>query len=164
MQHKQSAKRSRHRLKFLVAVAAEDRFKRWFPVERPVAVSVKKTIAVAPAALGFHPGSSVFRRQPAPCIRPSLRSDVDLLCPLSTLSLATGQAFTIADPDHASSFSLPQNCSKKPPPRLINQSRSRPDRRHASFRPTPRRRIRENPVMYSSPLRVYRSFHCAPCG
>ena len=27
---------------------------------------------------------------------------MDLLCPLSTLSLATGQAFTIADPDHAS--------------------------------------------------------------
>ena len=42
-----------------------------------------------------------------PCILPSLRSDVDLLCPLSTLSFATGQAFTLADPNHASSFSLP---------------------------------------------------------
>ena len=51
-----------------------------------------------------------------PCIRPSLRSDVDLLCPLSTHSLATGQAFTIADPDHASSFSSPTNCKKKQPP------------------------------------------------
>ena len=36
------------------------------------------------------------------CIRPSLRSDVDLLCPLPTLALATGQALTVADPDHAS--------------------------------------------------------------
>ena len=44
-----------------------------------------------------HPSAST-----GACIRPSLRSDVDLLCPLSTLSLATGQAFTIADPDHAS--------------------------------------------------------------
>ena len=106
-----------------------------------------------------HPSAST-----GACIRPSLRSDVDLLCPLSTLSLATGQAFTIADPDHASSFSLPQNCSKKPPPRLKYQSRSRHCRRHTSFRHAPRRCIRENPVMYSSPLRVYRSFHCAPCG
>jgi hypothetical protein len=42
----------------------------------------------------------VYRRplpgeQPSPDIRPSLRSDVDLLCPLSALLLATGQAFTI---------------------------------------------------------------------
>ena len=62
---KQSAKRSSHRPKFLVAVAAEAPSKRCFPVERPLAGVVKKIIAVAPAALGFHPGSSVFRRQPA---------------------------------------------------------------------------------------------------
>ena len=35
-------------------------------------------------------------KQPPPDIRPSLRSDVDLLCPLAALPLATGQAFTIA--------------------------------------------------------------------
>ena len=38
-----------------------------------------------------------FRHRGAPVsqIHPSLRSDVDLLCPLSALMLATGQAFTI---------------------------------------------------------------------
>ena len=40
-------------------------FQAVFSVERPMAVSVKKTIVVAPAALGPHPGSSIFRRQPA---------------------------------------------------------------------------------------------------
>lgn len=45
-------------------------FQAVFSVERPVAGSVKKIIVVAPAALGIHPGSSVFRRQPAR-LRPS---------------------------------------------------------------------------------------------
>ena len=61
-------------------------------------------------------------------------------------SASTGPASSVADPDHASSFSPPPNCSKKPPPRLIYQSRSRPDRRHASFRQTPRRRISDNAI------------------
>ena len=55
-----------------------------------------------------------------------------------------------------------QTATRRPPPQLKCQSRSRPERRHIGFHLTPRRRIRENPVMYSSPLRVYRSFHCAP--
>ena len=59
---------------------------------------------------------------------------------------STGPASFRADPDHASSFSPPTNCQKKPPPHLINQSRSRPDRRHASFRQTPRRRISDNAI------------------
>ena len=160
------------------------------------------------------------RGAPVSQIHPSLRSDVDLLCPLSALMLATGQAFTIrpsttvaawqpgpaapirgqasippvfvstgsgasvcrdlpgfasacvhpcqengsshqflpnlsastgpasfvADPDHASPFSRQPDCQKKPPPRLKYQSRSRPDRRHASFRQTPRRRISDNAI------------------
>ena len=60
------------------AVAAEAHSKWCFSFERPVAVSVKKIIAVAPAALGFHPGSSVFRRQPA-----RLRSSPIRITPLS---------------------------------------------------------------------------------
>ena len=48
-----------------------------------------------------------------PCIRPSLRSDVDLLCPLSTLSLATTQALTIADPDHASAIRKSSNVQRE---------------------------------------------------
>ena len=40
-------------------------FKWSFPAERPLAGLVYKIIAEAPAALGIHPGSSVFRRQPA---------------------------------------------------------------------------------------------------
>ena len=44
----------------------------------------------------------IQRRQPALAFVLHFRSDVDLLCPLSTPSLATGQAFTIAAPDHAS--------------------------------------------------------------
>ena len=40
----------------------------------------------------------------------------------------------------------PTNYNKKPPPRLKYQSRSRPDRRHASFRQTPRRRISDNAI------------------
>ena len=59
-------------------------------------------------------------------------------------SASTGPASSVADPDHASSFSPRPNCSKKPPPRLKYQSRSRPDRRHASFRQTLRRRISDN--------------------
>ena len=65
---------------------------------------------------------------------------------LPIYSASTGPAAFRADPDHASSFSTQPNCSKKPPPRLINQSRSRPDRRHASFRQTPRRRISDNAI------------------
>ena len=57
---------------------------------------------------------------------------------------STGPASFVTDPDHALPFSPPTNCSKKPPPRLKYQSRSRPDRRHASFRQTPRRRISDN--------------------
>ena len=59
-------------------------------------------------------------------------------------SASTGPASFRADPDHASSFSSRPNCSKKPPPRLINQSRSRPDRRHSIYRQTPRRCISDN--------------------
>ena len=58
-----------------------------------------------------HPSAST-----GACIRPSLRSDVDLLCPLSTLSLATGQAFTIADSDHASVIRKFNKVQKKQPP------------------------------------------------
>ena len=47
------------------AVAAEARSNLCFSVERPLAGSVKKIIAVAPAALVFRPGSSSIRRQPA---------------------------------------------------------------------------------------------------
>ena len=150
----------------------------------------------------LHPRSTLPPpRRVGPCLHPSLRSDVDLLCPLSALSLATVQAFTtyarrprsrlgnparlrwsggrhrfrqaspafiharrtglvqsflhdpsastgpassVADPDHASSFSPPPDCNKKPPPCLICQSRSRPDRRHSIYRQTPRRRISDN--------------------
>ena len=65
---------------------------------------------------------------------------------LPYLPASTGPAAFRADPDHASSFSTQPNCSKKPPPRLINQSRSRPDRRHTSFRQTLRRRISDNAI------------------
>ena len=40
-------------------------FQAVFSVERPLAWSVKKIIAVAPAALAVRPGSSFSRRQPA---------------------------------------------------------------------------------------------------
>ena len=128
----------------------------------PVFVSLLTSATVAawhpvPAAPVRGEGIDSARRHPCP-------ENVGNPKFLPYLSASTGPASSRADPDHASSFSPRPNCQKKPPPHLINQSRSRPDRRHASFRPTPRRRIRENPVMYSSPLRVYRSFHCAPCG
>ena len=47
------------------AVAAGERSNLCFPAERPLAGSVKKTIAVAPTALALRPGSSILRRQPA---------------------------------------------------------------------------------------------------
>ena len=73
------------------AVADGERSNLCFPVERPAAGSAKKIIAVAPAALGFHPGSSVFRRQPA-----RLRSSPIRITPLL--------------------FTNPTNCKKKQPP------------------------------------------------
>jgi len=48
-------------------------FQAVFSVVRPLAGSVKKIIVVAPAALGFHPGSSVFRRQPARLLSAPIR-------------------------------------------------------------------------------------------
>ena len=56
--------------KLRAAVAAGERSNLCFPVERPAAGSAKKIIAVAPAALGIHSGSQVFRRQPSR-LRPS---------------------------------------------------------------------------------------------
>ena len=147
-----------------------------FAVRRAAFASQKRFSATAPLRSSFPFSRRPLSRPDIPP-RPSRSGEgIDSArrhpCPenvgnpkfLPYLSASTGPASSRADPDHASSFSPRPNCQKKPPPHLINQSRSRPDRRHASFRPTPRRRIRENPVMYSSPLRVYRSFHCAPCG
>ena len=72
------------------------RFAATFPDSPPPAFIHARGTALTQSFLP-HPSAST-----GSCIRPSLRSDVDLLCPLSTLSLAAGQAFTIADPDHAS--------------------------------------------------------------
>ena len=47
------------------------------------------------------------------CRRPSLCSDADLLCPLSALTLATGQVFTA---DHASVSIVPSHCHEQQPP------------------------------------------------
>ena len=90
------------------------------------------------------------RRSPRPsrfrlCLRSSMPGETSLVESfLHNQSASTGPASFLAEPDHASSFSIPRYCSKKPPPRLKCQPRSRPDRRHASFRQTPRRRISDN--------------------
>ena len=126
----------------------------------PTPVGHGRGLAARPGCAG--PGESIdsarrrlhrFRRVSSP--RPSrfrlrLRSSMPeaRLFPIVSAhySASTGPASSLADPDHASSFSLPPNCSKKPPPRLKYQSRSRPDRRHARFRQTPRRRISDNAI------------------
>ena len=53
---------------------------------------------------GNAPNIPAYPSASTACRRPSLCSDADLLCPLSALTLATGQVFTA---DHASCFIVP---------------------------------------------------------
>ena len=104
--------------------------------------------SIPPGVVSTGSGAAVRRDLPgfaSACFHPCPENGpFQMFLPISSAS--TGPAAFRADPDHASSFSTQPNCSKKPPPRLINQSRSRPDRRHASFRQTPRRRISDNAI------------------
>ena len=62
------------------------------PPPQPVRASVYRSSVIPCICVGgFPPPQRSGLR-----IRPSLRSDADLLCPLSALTLATGQAFTAA--------------------------------------------------------------------
>ena len=81
-----------------------------FPVSPPTAFIHARRTAANQSFLPHLPAST------GPCIRPSLRSDVDLLCSLSALPLATDQAFTIAAPDHASVIRNSNKVQKKQPP------------------------------------------------
>ena len=112
------------------------------------AAPVRGKASIPPGVVSTGSGAAVRRDLPgfaSACFHPCPENGpFQMFLPISSAS--TGPAAFRADPDHASSFSTQPNCSKKPPPRLINQSRSRPDRRHASFRQTPRRRISDNAI------------------
>ena len=112
------------------------------------AAPVRGRASIPPGVVSTGSGAAVRRDLPgfaSACFHPCPENGpFQMFLPISSAS--TGPAAFRADPDHASSFSTQPNCSKKPPPRLINQSRSRPDRRHASFRQTPRRRISDNAI------------------
>ena len=128
-----------HHLRPSATVAA------WHPA---LAVPVRGKASIPPGVVSTGSGAAVRRDLPgfaSACFHPCPENGpFQMFLPISSAS--TGPAAFRADPDHASAFSTQPNCSKKPPPRLINQSRSRPDRRHASFRQTPRRRISDNAI------------------
>ena len=113
------------------------------------AAPVRGKASIPPVCVSTGSGATICRDLPgfaSACVHPCPMGNGSPHKFLPRSSASTGPASFLADPDHASPFSRQPDCQKKPPPRLKYQSRSRPDRRHARFRQTPRRRISDNAI------------------